>query len=84
MTMTAASKPRDGGRGGRWAAALASSFDNVVGDDPPGLTDTSGTGKGRGVRYKAAAAPSIATDGGRRTAEDGGARARTEGPPSAA
>ena len=84
MTMTAASKPRDGGRGGRWAAALASSFDNVVGDDPPGLTDTSGTGKCRGVRYKAAAAPSIATDGGRWMAEDGGARARTEGPPSAA
>ena len=84
MTMRGASKLRDGSQGGRWAAALASSFNNVVGDNPPGLTDTSGTGKGRGVRYKAAAAPSIATDGGRRTAEDGGARARTEGPPSAA
>ena len=80
----AASERRDGGRGGRWAAALASSFDDVVGDDPPGLTDTIGTGKGRDVRYKAAAAPNIAKDGGRRTAEEGGARARTEGPPSAA
>ena len=79
-----AASERDGGRGGRWAAALASSFDDVVGDDSPGLTDTSGTGKGRGVRYKAAAAPNIATDGGRRTAEEEGAKARTEGPPSAA
>ena len=80
----AAPERRDGGRGGRWAAALASSFDDAVGDDPPGLADTSGTGKGRDVRYKAAAAPNIATDGGRRTAEEEGAKARTEGPPSAA
>ena len=70
----------------RYAAARQfSSRDSTLGTiNPPGLTDTSGTGKGRGVRYKAAAAPSIATDGGRWTAEDRGARARTEGPLSAA
>ena len=69
MTMTAASKPRDGGRGGRWAAVLAASLDDVVVDDPP---DTSSNSKGRGVSYKAAAAPIIATDGVRRTGEAGG------------
>ena len=30
--------------------------------DPPDLSDTSGTGKGRGVGCKAAATPIIATD----------------------
>ena len=68
----AASERRDGGRGGRWAAALAASLDDEVGDDHLGLTDTDGTRKGRGMRYKAATAPIIATDGGRWTAQAGG------------
>ena len=76
-----ASERRDGGRGGRWAAVLAASLDDVVVDDPP---DTSSNSKGRGVSYKAAAAPIIATDGVRRTGEAGGARTWMEGPPSAA
>ena len=39
---------------------------------------------GRGVRYKAAASPNIAMDGGRRTREARGATTWTEGPPSEA
>ena len=82
----AASERRDGGRrgpGGSWAAALASSFDGVIDDDPPGLADVSGTGKGRDGRNNTAPRPqrSRRTEGrGRRRS---GVRARTKGPPSA-
>ena len=63
---------RDGGLGGNGAAALASGFDEAVGDDLLGLVDTVGSGRGRDGRSNAVAAPNIATDGGRRTAEEEG------------
>ena len=63
---------RDGGLDGKGAAALASGFDEAIGDDPLGLVDAVGSGRGRDGRNNAVAAPNIATDGGRRTAEEEG------------
>ena len=54
---------RDGGLDGKGAAAPPSSFDDIIGDDVPGLVDTVGSGRGRDGRNNAVAAPNIATDG---------------------
>ena len=62
----------DGGLGGNGAAALASGFNEAVGDDPLGLVDVIGSGRSRDGRNNAVAAPNIATDGGRRTTEEEG------------
>ena len=48
---------RDGGLDGKGAAALASGFDEAVGDDPLGLVDAAGSGRGRDGRNNAVTAP---------------------------
>ena len=63
---------RDGGLDGKGAAAPPSSFDDIIGDDVPGLVDTVGSGWSRNGRNNAVAAPNIATDGGRQTMEEEG------------
>ena len=48
---------RDGGLDGKGATALASGFDEAIGDDPLGLVDAVGSGRGRDGRNNAVAAP---------------------------
>jgi len=52
----------NGNRGDTGAAALASSFNDIIGDNAPDLADTVRIGRWRGGHNNAVAAPIIATD----------------------